>query len=113
MTAPAQTEGVAPAAVGRRIDALEQRLSVKLRCAPRGITLTHGGSAILEDCQRVLADMANAEASVSAGGGKASGYLRITVPAGFGRRPVAPLVPGFLARHPDVRSATPMQAAGP
>src|SRR4029079_3782770 len=55
-----------------------------------------------EDCQRVLADLANAEASVSAGGVKASGHLRITAPAGFGRRHVAPLGPGFLSRHPDV-----------
>jgi DNA-binding transcriptional LysR family regulator len=103
LTAAAQTEGVAPAVVGRRIDALEERLGVKLLLrTTRRITLTHEGSAFLEDCQRLLADMANAEASVSAGGVKASGYLRITVPAGFGRRHVAPLVPGFLARHPDV-----------
>ena len=47
--------------------------------------------------------MANAEASVSAGGVKASGHLRITAPAGFGRRHVAPLVPRFLGPHPDVR----------
>ena len=103
LTAAAQTEGVAPAVVGRRIDALEERLGVKLLLrTTRRITLTHEGSAFLEDCQRILADMSNAEASVSAGGVKASGYLRITVPAGFGRRHVAPLVPGFLARHPDV-----------
>jgi DNA-binding transcriptional LysR family regulator len=49
-----------------------------------------------------LADLANAEASVSAGGVKASGYLRITAPAGFGRRHVAPMVPRYLAQHPDV-----------
>ncbi|MEO5772092.1 MAG: substrate binding domain-containing protein, partial [Burkholderiaceae bacterium] len=53
-------------------------------------------------CQRVLADLGNAEASVSAGGVKASGYLRITAPAGFGRRHVAPMVPRYLAQHPDV-----------
>ena len=68
----------------------------------RKITLTHEGSAFLENCQRLLADLANAEASVSAGGVKASGYLRITAPAGFGRRHVAPLVPRFVASHPDV-----------
>jgi DNA-binding transcriptional LysR family regulator len=68
----------------------------------RRITLTHEGSAFLEDCQRLLADLANAEASVTAGGVKASGHLRITAPAGFGRRHVAPLVPGFLAQHPEV-----------
>ena len=103
LTAAAAAEGIAPAVVGRRIDALEERLGVKLLLrTTRRITLTHEGSAFLEDCQRLLADLANAEASVSAGGVKASGYLRITAPAGFGRRHVAPLVPGFVARHPDV-----------
>jgi DNA-binding transcriptional LysR family regulator len=104
LTAAANSEGVAPAVIGRRIDALEERLGVKLLVrTTRRITLTHEGSAFLEDCQRLLGDLANAEASVSAGGVKASGYLRITVPAGFGRRHVAPLVPRFLAQHPDVK----------
>jgi len=103
LTAAAHAAGVAPAVIGRRIDALEQRLGVKLMVrTTRRITLTHEGSAFLEDCQRLLADLANAEASVSAGGVKASGHLRITAPAGFGRRHVAPLVPQFIAQHPDV-----------
>ena len=84
LTAAAAAEGVAPAVVGRRIDALEARLGVKLLLrTTRRISLTHEGSAFLEDCQRILGDMANAEASVSAGGVKASGYLRITAPAGL------------------------------
>ena len=106
LTAAAAAEGVAPAVIGRRIDALEQRLGVKLLLrTTRRITLTHEGSAFLEDCQRILTDIGDAESGVSAGGIKASGFLRITAPAGFGRRHVAPLVPGFLARHPDVRLA--------
>jgi DNA-binding transcriptional LysR family regulator len=103
LTAAAQAEGVAPAIMGRRLDALEERLGVKLlQRTTRRITLTHEGSAFLEDCQRLLADVANAEASVSAGGVKASGHLRITAPAGFGRRHVAPLVPRFRSHHGDV-----------
>ena len=103
LTAAARAEGVAPAVIGRRIDALEERLGVKLLVrTTRRITLTHEGSAFLESSQRLLADLANAEASVSAGGVKASGHLRITAPAGFGRRHVAPLVPAFLAQHGDV-----------
>src|SRR4051794_40949751 len=103
LTASALAEGVAPAVIGRRIDALEERLGVKLLVrTTRRITLTHEGSAFLEDCQRLLADLASAEASVTAGGVKASGHLRITAPAGFGRRHVGPLVPAFRAAHPDV-----------
>jgi len=103
LTAAARAEGVAPAVIGRRIDALEERLGVKLLLrTTRRITLTHEGSAFLEDCQRLLADLGNAEASVSAGGVKASGHLRVTAPGGFGRRHVAPLVPRFIAQHPEV-----------
>ncbi len=103
LTNAAKAEGVAPAIMGRRLDALEERLGVKLLVrTTRRITLTHEGSAFLEDCQRLLTDFANAEASVSAGGVKASGHLRITTPAGFGRRHVAPLVPRFRELHADV-----------
>jgi DNA-binding transcriptional LysR family regulator len=103
LTAAANAEGVAPAIMGRRLDALEERLGVKLLLrTTRRITLTHEGSAFLEDCQRLLSDLANAEASVSAGGVKASGHLRITAPAGFGRRHVAPLIPKFYELHPEV-----------
>ena len=103
LTAAAHAEGVAPAIMGRRLDALEERLGVKLLVrTTRRISLTHEGSAFLEDCQRLLTDVANAEASVSAGGVKASGHLRITAPAGFGRRHVAPLVPRFRELHADV-----------
>jgi DNA-binding transcriptional LysR family regulator len=104
MTAAAQVEGVAPAMISRRIDALESRLGVKLMLrTTRKLSLTHEGSAFLEDCTRLLTDLANAEASVTAGGVKASGHLRLTAPGGFGRRHVAPLVPEFLRQHPDVR----------
>jgi DNA-binding transcriptional LysR family regulator len=103
LTAAAKAEGVAPAIIGRRLDALEERLGVKLLVrTTRRVSLTHEGSAFLEDCQRLLSDLANAEASVSAGGAKASGHLSLTAPAGFGRRHVAPLVPRFRELHPDV-----------
>ena len=97
LTAAARAEGVAPAVIGRRIDALEERLGVKLLVrTTRRITLTHEGSAFLEDCQRLLGEIASAEASVSAGGIRPKGHLRLTAPAGFGRRHVAPTC---RARH--------------
>jgi DNA-binding transcriptional LysR family regulator len=101
---PAATaEGVAPAIIGRRIDALEERLGVKLLVrTTRKVSLTFEGAAFLEDCQRVLRDFRDAEASVSAGGIKASGHLRVTAPAGFGRKHVAPLIPEFRMNNQDV-----------
>lgn len=103
LIAAAKAEGVAPAVIGRRLDALEAHLGVKLMVrTTRRISLTHEGSAFLEDCQRIVGDLHNAEASVSAGGVKASGHLRLTAPAGFGRRHVAPLIPHFRELHPEV-----------
>lgn len=103
LSAAARAEGVAPAVIGRRIDALEARLGVRLLIrTTRRLSLTFEGSAFLEDCQRILIDLRNAEASVSLGGIKASGHLRVTAPAGFGRVHVAPLIGDFLDAHPDV-----------
>ena len=106
LTAAAKAEGVAPAIIGRRLDALEERLGVKLLVrTTRRVTLTQEGSAFLEDCQRLLAGLASAEARVSAGGLKPTGHLALTAPAGFGRRHVAPLVPRFRELYPEVSIA--------
>jgi DNA-binding transcriptional LysR family regulator len=106
LTAAAKAEGVAPAIIGRRLDALEERLGVKLLVrTTRRVTLTQEGSAFLEDCQRLLSGLASAEASVSAGGLKPTGHLALIAPAGFGRRHVAPLIPRFRELRPQVTIA--------
>jgi DNA-binding transcriptional LysR family regulator len=106
LSAAAKIEGVAPALIGRRIDALEERLGVKLLTrTTRKLNLTFEGTAFLEDCQRILGEMDNAEAAVSLGGVKPAGQLRISAPAGFGRRHVTPLIPKFLTDNPEVTLA--------
>jgi DNA-binding transcriptional LysR family regulator len=103
LSAAARSEGIAPAVIGRRLDALETRLGVKLlQRTTRKIALTNEGMAFLEDCQRILAELENAEAAVSERSVNASGHLSISAPAGFGRQHVAPLLPSFLAEHRDV-----------
>lgn len=103
LSAAARAEDVTPAIIGRRLDALEARLGVRLLTrTTRSITLTFEGQAFFEDCQRILGDLANAEASVSLGGVKASGHLKISAPAGFGRMHVAPLIGHFLDANPEV-----------
>jgi DNA-binding transcriptional LysR family regulator len=103
LSAAARAEGIAPAMIGRRLDALEERLGVKLlQRSTRKIALTNEGITFLEDCQRILADLENAESAVSERSARASGHLLISAPAGFGRQHVAPLIPSFLAQHRDV-----------
>ena len=106
LSAAARTEGVTPAMIGRRLDALEARLGVKLLMrTTRKLSLTFEGQSFLEDCQRILNDLANAETAVALGGVKASGHLKISAPAGFGRRHVAPQVAQFMEANPDVTVA--------
>jgi DNA-binding transcriptional LysR family regulator len=103
LTAAATAEGIAPGVISRRLDALEARLGVKLLLrTTRRVTLTFEGSAYLEDCQRILRELGDAEASVSLGGVKARGHLRLSAPAGFGRKHVAPLIMQFLDANPEV-----------
>ncbi len=103
LSAAARAEGIAPAMIGRRLDALEERLGVKLlQRSTRKIALTDEGTAFLEDCQRILGDLEDAEAAASERSARASGHLTISAPAGFGRWHVAPLLPSFLAEHRDV-----------
>lgn len=100
LSAAARAEGIAPAMIGRRLDALEARLGVKLlQRTTRRLALTDEGAAFLEDCQRILAELEEAESAVSERSAHASGHLVVSAPAGFGREHVAPLLPSFLAEH--------------
>lgn len=103
LSAAAEAEAVTPAVISRRLDALEARLGVKLLVrTTRRLSLTFEGTAFFEVGVRLLDDLASAEAMVSLGGVKASGHIRLSAPAGFGRRHVAPLVREFLEDNPDV-----------
>ncbi|HEY5799988.1 MAG TPA: LysR family transcriptional regulator [Burkholderiaceae bacterium] len=104
LSAAARAEGVAPAMISRRLDALEQRLKVKLlQRTTRRLALTDEGTAFLEDCQRILLELEEAESAVAERSMLASGHLLVSAPAGFGRQHVAPLLPELLARHPDLQ----------
>ncbi|MBB3120056.1 LysR family transcriptional regulator [Pseudoduganella violacea] len=103
LSAAARAEGIAPAVIGRRLDALEQRLGVKLlQRTTRKLALTDEGAAFLEDCQRILGELEDAETAVAERSARATGHLLISAPAGFGRQHVAPLLPSFLAEHREV-----------
>ncbi|MDY0975777.1 LysR family transcriptional regulator [Massilia sp. CFBP9012] len=103
LSAAARAEGIAPAMIGRRLDALEARLGVKLlQRTTRRLVLTDEGTAFLEDCLRILGEVNDAESAISEHSMRASGHLTVSAPAGFGRLHLAPLLPSFLAEHRDV-----------
>jgi DNA-binding transcriptional LysR family regulator len=104
LSGAARELGVVAAVIGRRLNALEERLGARLLVrTTRSLTLTQEGSAFYEDALRILAELAEAEAAVASGGARVRGHLRLTAPAGFGRRHVAPHVAAFQRAHPDLR----------
>ena len=100
----ALVEGVTPVVLGRRLDALEGRLGVRLmHRSTRGLTLTDLGEQFLEQCHQLLRDFDVAESSVSAGREMVRGHLVVSAPAAFGRRHIAPHAPMFKAANPALK----------
>ena len=104
LSAAARELGLSPAMVSRRLAALESRLGVRLvNRTTRSLRLTDEGASYFESCSRVLAEIEEANAAVSAGSEAAQGALRVALPAAFGNQYVAPLIPQFAARYPAVQ----------
>jgi len=96
--------GMSPAMATKHVNALERRLGVKLfHRTTRRLSLTDAGSNYLEACQRILPDIDEAETTAASQRVKATGLLRMNMPVSFGSRFVAPLIPEFSRRHPDVK----------
>jgi DNA-binding transcriptional LysR family regulator len=103
LTAAASALGSSPPTVVRSLAALEAALGVRLlNRTTRRLSLTDEGREYYERCQRVLAEVEGAEAALLARRTAPRGRLRLTAPVMFGRLHVAPVVAGFLAKHPAV-----------
>ncbi|GAB6387695.1 substrate binding domain-containing protein [Stutzerimonas marianensis] len=103
LSAAARHLDMSPAMATKHVDALESRLGVKLfHRSTRRLTLTAAGADYLEACQRILLEIDEAEASVASQRVEAKGLLRMNVPLSFGTRYIAPLLPAFSRRHPEV-----------
>src|SRR5574339_203971 len=106
LSAAARDLGMSPAVVSRRLAALEARLGVRLvNRTTRSLHLTDEGAAYYETCSRVISEIEEADAAVSAGRAEPRGILRVALPASFGNQHVAPRVPPFARRYPDVQVA--------
>jgi|SRR5688572_14200724 len=106
LSAAARELGLSVALVSRRLAGLEARLGVRLiNRTTRRLHLTDEGASYFETCARLLTEIQEADAAVAARRGDAQGDLKVALPASFGHQHVAPLVPQFVARYPNVRLA--------
>ena len=89
--------------VSRQIAALEAELGARLfQRTTRSMTLTEAGRSYFERASRILADLEDANLSVSQLQATPRGQLRVNAPMSFGLLHLAPALPDFLARYPDV-----------
>src|SRR4051812_41145832 len=95
--------GASKSALSRQVSWLEAELGARLfHRTTRSLTLTEVGRGYLERVSQILADLAQADESVSALQTAPRGRLKINAPMSFGFLHLAPALPDFLARCPEL-----------
>ncbi len=90
-------------AVTRAVAGLEELIGARLFArTTRSVKLTEPGSRYLDDCRRILSDIAEAEAAAAGSDASPSGTLAVTASAMFGQMYVLPVVHEYLATYPAV-----------
>ncbi|HSV47912.1 MAG TPA: LysR family transcriptional regulator, partial [Ramlibacter sp.] len=96
--------GLSNAAASRHLAALETRLAVRLvERNTRRLFLTSEGREFCSRARAVLADLADAESTVNATAFKPSGLLRVSASLSFSMQHIAPRLPEYTRRYPNVR----------
>lgn len=96
--------GVTASAVSRRVARLERELGVPLLArTTRSLSLTNDGRAFYERCVRILEELHEARDAIARASKRPSGVLRVDVPIALGRFVLAPRLPEFLDRYPEIR----------
>lgn len=91
------------ATVGRRIDALEATVGVKLlERGPAGSSLTAAGERLLATAERIESDIFGALAEFSQSEASISGVVRVGAPDGFGSYFLLPRLARFAALYPEL-----------
>lgn len=103
-TKAAETLRISRTSVTQLVQQLEARLRVRLlNRTTRQVNVTADGAAYYERVLRLLADMDDAETSLSGASASPRGRLRVDVPSPFARMVLVPALPAFHARHPEIQ----------
>lgn len=106
LSAAARELSLSTAVISRRLAALETRLGVRLvNRTTRRTSLTDEGASYYENCARILAEIDEADATISAGRVEPHGALRVAMSSAFGHQHISPLVPAFSALYPQLQLA--------
>ncbi len=102
--AAAREMGVSRSQVNKLVAHLEDHLGIQLlHRTTRKVTTTDTGRAYYERCLAILAELAEAEASVTQLHTEAKGILRINAPMSFGIRHLGSEIALFCKQHPQLQ----------
>ncbi|NWO56016.1 LysR family transcriptional regulator [Chromohalobacter israelensis] len=103
-TKAADTLHMSRTSVTQLVQQLEARLRVRLlNRTTRKVNVTADGAAYYERVLRLLADLDDAETSLSGAASEPRGRLRVDVPSPLARMILIPALPEFHARYPDIQ----------
>ena len=98
--------GLSPPAATRAINELERALGVRLLTrTTRVVRVTEAGARYVEDCRRILAELADADESARGAHGEPRGHLSVTAPVLFGALYVTPVLTEYLQIHTGVTAS--------
>ena len=103
-TKAAETLHMSKTSVTQLVQQLEARLRVKLlNRTTRKVNVTADGAVYYERVLQLLADMDDAETSLSSAATLPRGRLRVDVPSPLASMILVPALPAFYARYPDIQ----------
>jgi DNA-binding transcriptional LysR family regulator len=104
MSAAGREMGLSPAVVSKRISLLEERLGARLfQRTTRQLTLTETGEGYFRRVIDILSLIAEADDFVSRRNTNPRGQLKVTAPTSFSRYHLAPYLPAFLEKYPEIQ----------
>jgi DNA-binding transcriptional LysR family regulator len=99
--------GMSQSALSHAMKALEERLGTRLLSrTTRSVSTTEAGETLLRSLRPALEEISSGIDSIRALRGQLSGSLRITATKHAVSSVVMPVLPSFLAAHPDIRIDT-------
>lgn len=103
ITAGGRDLRLTPAVASNRVKELENRLGIRLiNRTTRKLALTEAGRTYFDYACKVVEALDESEAVIGGISDTPKGAVKVTAPLGLGRRILAPLVPGFNDRFPEI-----------
>lgn len=104
LTAAGRDMRMSVAVVSNRIARLEARMGARLlNRTTRRVQPTQEGALFYEHSVAILNELEQAESGISERTDDPRGPIRVTMPAAFGRMHVAPYIPAFVQRYPNIQ----------